>query len=191
MAKRVFFSFHYQDVVDFRANVVRNHWMTKKDRESAGFFDASIWEEAEKKGDLALKRLINKGLENTSNTFVLVGSQTFDRRWVGYEIMKSVARGNHIFAVHINSIKGKDEKTKSKGPNPLYYLGYSFSKDGKRLNLHDYIKGQWVKYSDLDGYSVKEVDEKYRNKIYRLSSDYSIYDWIDDNGYNNFSDWVK
>ena len=25
MAKKVFFSFHYQDVIDFRANVVRNH----------------------------------------------------------------------------------------------------------------------------------------------------------------------
>lgn len=43
MAKRVFFSFHYQDVIDFRANVVRNHWMTKPDREEAGYFDASIW----------------------------------------------------------------------------------------------------------------------------------------------------
>ena len=29
MLKRVFFSFHYQDVIDFRANVVRRHWMTK------------------------------------------------------------------------------------------------------------------------------------------------------------------
>jgi hypothetical protein len=35
MAKRVFFSFHYQDVIDFRANVVRNHWLTKKDRKDA------------------------------------------------------------------------------------------------------------------------------------------------------------
>jgi hypothetical protein len=42
MAKRVFFSFHYQDVIDFRANVVRQHWLTKPDREAAGFFDASI-----------------------------------------------------------------------------------------------------------------------------------------------------
>ena len=48
MAKRVFFSFHYQDVIDFRANVVRNHWITKSDREDAGFFDASIWETAKK-----------------------------------------------------------------------------------------------------------------------------------------------
>jgi hypothetical protein len=191
MAKRVFFSFHYQDVIDFRANVVRNHWLTKKDREDAGFFDASIWEEAKKKGNLSLKRLINGGLKNTSTTCVLVGSDTFNRKWVNYEIMKSLSIGNHIFAVHINSIKGKDKKTKTKGPNPLYYLGYSFSKDGKTINLHDYINKKWVKYSDLDSYSVKEVDEKYRNKIYRLSSDYNIYDWNDDDGYDNFSDWVK
>lgn len=46
MAQRVFFSFHYQDFIDFRANVVRNHWVTEKGREAAGFFDASIWETA-------------------------------------------------------------------------------------------------------------------------------------------------
>lgn len=51
--------FHYQDVIDFRANVVRNHWLTKPDREEAGFFDASIWEKAKKTGALALKRLGN------------------------------------------------------------------------------------------------------------------------------------
>ena len=44
MAKRVFFSFHYQDVIDFRANAVRNHWLTKADLEDAGFFDVSVWE---------------------------------------------------------------------------------------------------------------------------------------------------
>jgi len=49
MAKRVFFSFHYQDVIDFRANVVRKHWLTKRDREAAGFFDASVWETAKKR----------------------------------------------------------------------------------------------------------------------------------------------
>lgn len=31
MAKKVFFSFHYQDVVEFRANVVRKHWVLKSD----------------------------------------------------------------------------------------------------------------------------------------------------------------
>jgi len=46
MAKRVFFSFHYKDVIDFRANVVRSHRLTKNNQ--AGYFDASIWEEAKK-----------------------------------------------------------------------------------------------------------------------------------------------
>jgi hypothetical protein len=33
MAKRVFFSFHYQDIAEFRANVVRMHATTKPERE--------------------------------------------------------------------------------------------------------------------------------------------------------------
>ncbi|MFD0991676.1 TIR domain-containing protein [Tenacibaculum geojense] len=191
MAKRVFFSFHYQDIIDFRANVVRNHWRLKPNRESAGYFDASIWEKAKKEGNIALKRLINGAIKNTSNTCVLVGSDTFNRKWVSYEIMQSMKSGNHIFAVHINGIKGKDGKTKSKGSNPLYYLGYSFSENGKKINLHDYINKNWIKYPDLEGWTVIEVDEKYRNKIYRLSTDYKIYDWIEDDGYNKFSEWVE
>jgi len=188
MAKKVFFSFHYQDVIDFRANVVRNHKLTKDD--NAGYFDASIWEDAKKTSDLALKRLINKELKNTSTTCVLVGTHTFERRWVDYEIMKSLEKGNNIVAIHINGIKGKDGKTKNRGNNPLYYLGYSFDKTGKKLSLHNYIQGKWIKYTDLEGWSVKEVPNSDRNKIFRLSSVYSIYDWVDDNGYNNFDKWI-
>lgn len=71
MAKRVSFSFHYQDVIDFRANVVRQHWLLKPDRKDAGFFDASIWETAKHTGSVAIKRLINSGVDGTSMTCVL------------------------------------------------------------------------------------------------------------------------
>ena len=122
MANRVFFSFHYQDVIDFRANVVRNHWMTKPDREAAGFFDASLWESSKKRGgDPALMKLINDGLDNTSNTCVLVGSETWARPWVRYEILKSFKRGNSQFGVNINGIKGRDGQTKMSAPNPFLY----------------------------------------------------------------------
>jgi len=191
MAKRVFFSFHYQDVIDFRANVVRNHWITKPDRYSAGFFDASIWEDAKRTSDLSLKRLINKGLENTSNTCVLIGSETYNRKWVSYEIMQSFKRGNEVFGVHINSIKCKNGNCKTKGLNPFNYLGYSFSSDGKYLNLHDLIEGKWIKYRDLEGWAVKEVPVVNRNQIFKLSNLYNVYCWKDDNGYDNFSNWVK
>lgn len=189
MAKRVFFSFHYQDVTDFRANVVRNHKNTKY--EGAGYFDASIWESSKKESDLALKRLINSGLENTSVTAVLVGSQTFNRRWVSYEIMKSMQKGNKIIAVHINGIKDKNGKIKDKGPNPLNYLGYKFSDDGTKIDLYDYVLNNWIKYTDLDSYTLKNVaSEEKRGKIYRLLNDYPIYDWVEDDGYNNFGNWV-
>jgi MTH538 TIR-like domain (DUF1863) len=54
MARRVFFSFHYEVDV-WRAGQVRNSWVTK-DRESAGFWDASAWEEVKKKGDAAIEK---------------------------------------------------------------------------------------------------------------------------------------
>ncbi len=149
MAKRVFFSFHYQDVIDFRVNVVRNHKLTKSD--NAGYFDASIWEDAKRTSDLALKRLINSEIQYTSVTCVLVGTHTFERRWVDYEIFKSLQKGNKILAIHINGIKGKNGHVKANGNNPLFYIGYSFTNNGTKVKLHNYINGSWIYYTDLGG----------------------------------------
>jgi hypothetical protein len=193
MAKRVYFAFHYQDVIDFRVNVVRNHWLTKPDREAAGFFDASLWEEASKKGDVALKRLINAGLEGTSTTCILIGSQTYGRPWVRYEILKSFKRGNAIFAIHINSITGKDKLTKRLGSNPLLHVGVTFSDSGLTATLHEKINGKWYEYEQIDGcasYRIEPVAERYRSKGFHLGNFFPTYDWVADNGYDNFSDWV-
>ncbi len=193
MAKRVFFSFHYQDVIDFRANVVRQHWLTKPDRESAGFFDASIWGNAKLTGPTSVKRLINSGLVGTTVTCVLIGTQTYARPWVRYEILKSFRKGNSIFAVHINTIKGRDQITKPKGPNPLNYVGVTFSDSGLTATLWEMVNGEWKQYSEIDGcasYQTNEVGQQYRGKGFNLGNLYREYDWVSDNGYNNFSTWV-
>lgn len=117
-ASRVYFCFHYDDVETFRANVVRNHSITK-DTGEACFFDASIWEDAELHGDAAVKGLINRSLENTSATCALIGSETWRRRWVRYEIFKSYDRGNKLFGVHINGVKDKYQQTYAQGRNPF------------------------------------------------------------------------
>ena len=106
MAKRVYFAFHYQDVTDFRANVVRKHNFAGG-VESAGYYDHSIWEEAKNTSPLALKRLINRGTAKYFRDCRVIGSHTWARRWVRYEIMKSIERGNFLLGVHINSITGK------------------------------------------------------------------------------------
>jgi MTH538 TIR-like domain (DUF1863) len=193
MAKRVYFCFHYQDVIDFRANVVRNHWMTKPHRQAAGFFDASLWEDARKDGDVAVKRLINAGLEGTSTTCVLIGSQTFNRRWVTYELMRSFKRGNAILAVHINSITGKDRQTKPLGPNPLNYLGVVFSESGLTATLKEKIEGNWIDYTDIDGcasYRTDGVALEHRGKGFHFGNFFPTYDWMAEDGYANFSSWV-
>ena len=193
MAKRIYFCFHYKDVVDFRANVVRNHWAMKPDRESAGFFDASLWESARKAGPTAIKRLINGGLDGTSVTCVLIGSQTYMRPWVRYEIMKSVRKGNKIIGVHINSIRGKDRQTKALGPNPFRYLGISFSESGITRTLWESSGGKWVEFEEIGDsarYEGNAVATKYRRKGLNFSSWYPVYDWVADEGFENFSDWV-
>jgi hypothetical protein len=192
MAKRVFFSFHYKDVIEFRANVVRNHWVSKADREVAGYFDASVWEEARKTSDFALTRLIDSALENTSTTCVLVGSETYARPWVRYEIIKSICRGNRVFAVHINGIEDKDEKTKPNGPNPFDFLGLKYSIDGKKVAVFEAQSGKWVACAKIPGCTLEETaPERYCGKFFSLSSlGHKIYCWTADDGYNNFATWV-
>ena len=108
MARRVFFSFHYDDVT--RANVVRNSdQIIRQYEQAARFYDKSLWEEAKKQGPLAIKRMINKGLEGSSVTCVLIGQHTWERPWVRYEILKSLLRGNGILAIHIHDV-GFDPK---------------------------------------------------------------------------------
>jgi len=189
MAKRVFFSFHYDDVISFRANVVRNHDLTK-DNGRAGFFDASIWEDAELHGDSAVKKLIDTNLENTSVTCVLIGTKTWERRWVRYEIMKSYERGNVLLGVHINGITDKNQQTFLQGANPFDYLGFYIDSNGKRDNYQEHKNGSWVTYLDLKP-SNRTFDTKFWNQGYKLSNWVNCYDWVKDNGYNNFASWIE
>src|SRR5271155_2265412 len=102
MTRRVFFSFHYERDI-WRTNVVRNSGVVEGTA-AAGFHDASLWEEAKKKGDAEVKRLIDKALFGTSVTVVLIGSQTANRKYVGYEIEKSIAVGNGLLGVRIHQM---------------------------------------------------------------------------------------
>ena len=52
MARRVFFSFHYDNDV-WRANTVRNSWVTQG-KEAAGFIDKAEFEKIRRTGDKAV-----------------------------------------------------------------------------------------------------------------------------------------
>lgn len=103
MARRVFFSFHYQNDI-FRVNVIRKSGVAIGNS-AAGFQDASLWEKTKKRGSTAVKRLIDRGIEGTSVTCVLIGEKTANRKYVAYEIEQSVKKGNGLLGIHINNIK--------------------------------------------------------------------------------------
>lgn len=139
MARRTFFSFHYERDVS-RASVVRNSSMTKPNIDPE-WIEAGIWEEAKTKGDAAIRKLIADALENTSVTAVLIGAKTSERKWVKEEISQSEQRGNGLFGIYIHNIQDFNKQTDAKGINPLpsKYKTYDWVNDDGYTNL-----GKWV-----------------------------------------------
>ena len=139
MTRRVFFSFHYDRDIS-RANVVKNSWVTK---DAAGFWDASLWEEAKKEGDDAIKKMINDGLKGASVTAVLIGAKTSSREWVLYEIKRSYVEGKGLLGIYIHNIKDLQGKKDAKGPNPFGKL-YVTENDEKVYLSEKYKTYDWV-----------------------------------------------
>jgi hypothetical protein len=156
MARRVFFSFHYERDI-FRVSQVRNSGVVKGTYERAGFIDHADWESLERQGDDAIKRWINGQLSGASVTVVLIGAETFDRKWVNYEIQQSYADGKGMLGIYIHQLK--DPRTglaDYKGRNPFENI-----------------------------YITNSNPRRY------LSEFYLNYDWVDNDGYNNFAAWVE
>ncbi|MCY4368418.1 MAG: TIR domain-containing protein [bacterium] len=139
MARRVFFSFEYDHDV-WRANVVRNSWVTQG-KEAAGFVDKAEFEEIKKGGDAAIKSWIDAQLFGTSVTVVLVGSHTCSSKWVEYEIDKSQTRGNGLLGINISQINDQNGQTswccdQIPTGNPFYH----WYQDNGYKNMGDWIE---------------------------------------------------
>lgn len=138
MARKVFFSFKYEDVS--RAMVVRNSWVTQG-TQAAGFIDKAEFEKVKRQGDRAIRNWIDNQLEGTSVTVVLVGEKTCSSRWVKYEIEQSIARGNGLLGVDISKIKDLQSKTTERcGQLPKGYEFYLWNNDDGYHNLGDWIE---------------------------------------------------
>jgi hypothetical protein len=194
MARTVFFSFHYKRDI-MRVQIVKNHYVTKGDYTAAGYFDGSLEEKSKKEGDDAVKQVINAGLSGSSVTCVLIGKETYTRRWVDYEILKSVEKGMGVFGIRIHQIPDARRSAEPAGGvdepgfNPFFYLGYG-RKDDQLYPMIRYESG-WADAPYLS--PITEKSAKYLNGQDKpvLEDLFSVYDWEDDNGYDNFADWVE
>lgn len=162
MARRLFFSFHYERDI-WRVQQVRNSWVTHADREQAGYWDAGLWEEAKKKGDDAIKRMINEGLSGSSVTAVLIGAETASREYVTYEIVESFKAGKGLLGIYINGIKDRNGQTDVRGANPFANVYYT--QDGRKITLDTDPRIKLYDWVANDGYNnlAKWVEDAARS----------------------------
>ena len=140
MARRVFFSFEYDDDV-FRANTIRKSWVAQG-REAAGFHDAAEIEKVKRQTRAAIAQWIDNQMQGTSVTVVLVGKHTCQSAWVKYEIERTIEDGKGLLAINISGIT--DART-GKGTSccgrmvPASYPMYRWVKGEGHKNI-----GAWI-----------------------------------------------
>jgi len=156
MPRRVFFSFHHQRDV-WRASQVRNSWVTQ-DRIAAGFWDSAEWEEVKRKDLYTIHRWIDRQMEGTSVTVVLIGAETSTRPHVIYEIEQSLLLKKGIVGVRIHDLRNRDGLADGWGANPLSMV--TLTPGGRSLDqiysTYDYVgndgyrnMGNWIETAAL------------------------------------------
>lgn len=155
MARRVFYSFHYQPD-NWRASQIRN----------IGVVEGNVpvtdndWESLKRGGDDAIRRWINTQLDGRSCTVVLIGENTADRKWINYEIEKSWTEGKGLLGIYIHNLKDSSGNQSRQGNNPF---------DGFKI-------GQAKLSAIVKIYNPPYTDSKY---VYSHISE-KISDWVEE-----------
>ncbi|NYJ13055.1 hypothetical protein GGI64_004136 [Rhizobium leguminosarum] len=147
MARKVFFSFHYDRDV-FRVMQVRNSWVVRGEHEAQPFYDKAEFETIKKNAG-GIERWIEQQLNGTSVTVVLYGTETYDRPWVRHEIKRSYELGKGLLAIDIHGIKDPRLGGDIPGRNPLDY--WQVQRGGRTYTLGQlHKKYDWVRDGGYD-----------------------------------------
>lgn len=205
--RKGFFSFHYADII--RVNNVRNAWKINAPgrEDKRQFFDRSLWESVQRKNPEGLKNLIRTGMVHASAVCVLVGTETWSRPWVRYEIARSVVDKKGLLAVHINGLRHHQRlAADAYGENPLDYMAvgcpnrqgiyFLYERVWRQVVRNGYVtwEEQWEKYSK---HTTPVPLPKYMRAnppaigyVVPLSKVTAIYDYVAEEGHKNVGSWI-
>ena len=127
MARKAFYSFHYTPD-NWRAATVRSIGAIEGNKPASD----NDWENITKSGDSAIKDWIAAQMYGRSCTVVLVGTNTANRKWINYEIVKSWDDGMGVVGIHIHGLMNSDKKVSARGQNPFGHINYGST--GKKLS---------------------------------------------------------
>ncbi|CAN7511852.1 TIR domain-containing protein [Neorhizobium sp. LjRoot104] len=190
--RKVFFSFHYNDVIRVN-NVRRSEQFKAKAREvPQSFYDRSLWEKRQLTNPDSLKEMIRTGVKGASVICVLIGTETYARRWVRYEIARAIVDRKGLVGVHINGLRHHREQiSHPRGPDPFAFLGIGLMQDGT-YRIFEYGPNGWQRYQDYVG-SVplpKYLHAPQVSYIAPLASGVVCYDYAAQNGSTNIPLWL-
>lgn len=142
MARKIFFSFHYDRDVR-RVVQVRNSWVIRPEGAAPPFYDKAEFEEAKRRAG-GIEQWIEEQLKGTSVTVVLFGAETYEREWVRHEIKRSYELKKGILAIDIHNVKDPQNGADSQGKNPLNY--WSIEQGGRNVSFSSLYKSyDWVR----------------------------------------------
>jgi hypothetical protein len=201
--RKGFFSFHYDDIM--RVNNVRKAWtLAHPDREiKRNFYDRSLWESTKRTNPEGLKKLIRDGMTYSSTVCVMVGTGTWARPWVRYEIARAVVDKKGLLAIHINGIRRHDQHRQADqlGMNPLDFIGiykaptgsfYLYEKSVAPNRVTGVPEWQWQPFK-LYSQAVplpKYMAAPSSGYLLPLSTGTVIYDYAVDRGSDNLGAWI-
>ena len=135
MPKRnVFYSFHYDNDV-FRVQQIRNMGIISGNEP----VKPNDWEEIKRNGNLSIQKWIDNEISKSSCVVVLIGTNTYLRPWVKYEILQAWAQGKGLLGVYIHNLKDpRTESTSPQGYNPFSLI--TVSHRGFQTNLSQLVR---------------------------------------------------
>lgn len=193
--RRAYFAFHFDDIM--RVNNVRQAWKIHHADSpiKRSFYDSSLWESRKLQSPDSLKTLIREGVEYTSAVCVLIGSQTWSRRWVRYEIARAVIDGRGLLAVHLNNLRHHVSRlTDACGPNPLAHMAVGKVQLGTAFQYYLFEKSAsgWVRYQDFT-FPVKlppYLADPAVGYVTSLERGTALYDFANQTGHQNIGKWI-
>ena len=131
----------------------------------------------------------------TSAVCVLVGSETWLRRWVRYEIARAVIDELGLLAVHINSIRHHQRlTTDALGPNPFEYMAVGKVQDGALSPVRYYLFEKKVvhRYDDhTDSVKLPRwLNDPPLGYVMPLSTSAGLFDHVANDGHKNIGLWI-
>jgi hypothetical protein len=109
MTRKAFYSFHYKPD-NWRAATVRNIGAIEGNKPTTD----NDWETIARGGDDAIKRWIATQMQGRTCAVVLVGTNTANRKWINYEIVKAWDDGLGVVGIHIHGLKDSAQATSTK-----------------------------------------------------------------------------